>query len=136
MVNYPHDTLRTVASEARTVRQAWAAHPQSESARAAFCRPYGLHAVQNPYHRIPGMDIGYGVYSGAAFARLLTKAYTLPIRVLLPCCMKVPRRCGLPEKRRFAVMIAVTNWRPAGGNVAAAANSRISVVMPLLASMA
>ena len=67
---YPHDTLRTAASEARTVRQAWAAHPQSESARAAFCRPYSLHAVQNPYHRIPGMDIGYGVYSGANFARL------------------------------------------------------------------
>ena len=67
---YPHDKLRTVASESRKVRQAWAAHPHSESARAAFCRPYGLHAVQNPYHRVPGMDVGFGVYSGATFARL------------------------------------------------------------------
>ena len=67
---HPHDRLRTVASEMQKVREAWAAHPQSASARAAFCRPYGLQPEQNPYHFFPGMDGGFGVYSGAAFARL------------------------------------------------------------------
>ena len=66
----PHDKLRTVASESRKVRQAWATHPQSASARARFCRPYGLHPVQNPYHRFPGLDGGFGVFSGATFVRL------------------------------------------------------------------
>ena len=67
---HPHDRLRTVASETQKVREAWAAHPQSASARAAFCRPYGLQPEHNPYHFFPGMDGGFGVYSGSAFARL------------------------------------------------------------------
>ena len=67
---HPHDRLRTVASETQKVREAWAAHPQSANARAAFCRPYGLQPEHNPYHLFPGMDSGVGVYSGAAFARL------------------------------------------------------------------
>eukprot|EP00964_Phaeocystis_antarctica_P007395 scaffold4010_cov98-Phaeocystis_antarctica.AAC.2 len=70
---YPHDTLLAVASEARTVRRASAAHPQSESARAEFCRPYGLHAEQNPYHRIPGKAIDTWLIStGACFKSIGT----------------------------------------------------------------
>ena len=59
---------RTVASERSLVEQAWAAHPDSHAARAAFLRPYGLHPQLNPLLQLA--CVGLYIYSAITFSTL------------------------------------------------------------------
>ena len=73
---------RTVEAEGALVQQAWAAHPNSDRARANYLRQYGLHPEPNPLLALA--CLGLYIYSAVTFS-LLHMIYEGVWKVLVEC---------------------------------------------------